>query len=55
MWILVSITIGASLMGILGVLISIPFASLCYALLRDWVNYRLEQKASQQIVESHPE
>ncbi len=44
MWILVSITIGASVMGIVGVLISIPVASLAYALLKDWVNYRLELK-----------
>jgi predicted PurR-regulated permease PerM len=53
-WILVSITIGANLMGFVGILISIPIASLCYALLREWVDYRLKQKALLQESENHP-
>lgn len=54
-WILVSITIGVNLMGVVGILISIPIASLCYALLREWVNFRLEKKKTLQTIENHPE
>ena len=54
-WILVSVTIGVNLLGVVGILISIPIASLCYALLREWVNYRLELKHSRMNIESHPD
>jgi predicted PurR-regulated permease PerM len=54
-WILVAITIGVNLMGIVGILISIPIASLCYALLREWVNYRIEKKKALKLLESHPD
>ena len=54
-WILVAVTIGVNLMGVVGILISIPIASLCYTLLREWVNYRLAKKKTLQPIESHPE
>jgi predicted PurR-regulated permease PerM len=54
-WILVAVTIGVNLMGVVGILISIPIASLCYTLLREWVNFRLEKKKALLITESHPE
>lgn len=54
-WILVSVTIGVNLFGVVGILVSIPIASLCYALLREWVNYRLELKHSRMNIESHPD
>ncbi len=46
-WVLVAFTIGGSLMGIVGMLIFIPLASVAYALLREWVNKRNAQKAAQ--------
>lgn len=54
-WILVAITIGVNMMGVVGILISIPIASLCYTLLREWVNYRLKMKKKLQMTENHPE
>lgn len=44
-WVLVAVTVGGSLMGILGMLVFIPLASVCYALLRDWTNQRNAARA----------
>ncbi|AHM56086.1 hypothetical protein EAL2_c07860 [Peptoclostridium acidaminophilum DSM 3953] len=43
-WILVAVTVGGSLMGVLGILLFIPLASVIYRLLGEYVNYRLEMK-----------
>lgn len=43
-WVLVAVTIGANLMGIVGILFFIPFCSVCYALFRTFVKERLKQK-----------
>jgi predicted PurR-regulated permease PerM len=43
-WILVAVTLGGSLMGVLGILLFIPIGSILYALLREAVNYRLKIK-----------
>lgn len=43
-WVLFSVTVGGSLMGIIGMLIFIPIMSVLYVLLREWVNKRLYQK-----------
>ena len=43
-WILVAVTLGGSLMGILGILLFIPIGSILYTLLRESVNYRLKIK-----------
>lgn len=40
-WVLVAVTAGGSMMGIVGMLIFIPLCSVLYALLRDAVNARL--------------
>ena len=40
-WVLFAVTIGANLMGIAGMLIFIPLCSVCYALIREFVNERL--------------
>ena len=40
LWVLVAVTIGGNLAGILGMLISVPLASLLYALLREAVDRR---------------
>jgi predicted PurR-regulated permease PerM len=43
-WVLVAITIGGSLFGILGIILSIPTFTLGYVLFREQVNERLERK-----------
>ena len=43
-WVLAAVSIGASLMGIMGMLIFIPLVSVLYTLLREWVNKRLKEK-----------
>ncbi|MGN0158157.1 MAG: AI-2E family transporter [Brotaphodocola sp.] len=43
-WVLVAVTLGGSMMGVLGMLVFIPLVSVCYALLREEVNRRLERK-----------
>jgi len=45
-WVLVAVTLGGSLMGILGMLLFIPLCSVCYSLLRDDVRLRLDRKKS---------
>uniref|UniRef100_UPI003AB25BCE AI-2E family transporter n=1 Tax=Eisenbergiella sp. TaxID=1924109 RepID=UPI003AB25BCE len=42
-WVLVAVTLGGSMMGIVGMLIFITLCSVLYALLRDEVNGRLER------------
>ena len=43
-WVLVAVTLGGSLMGIVGMLIFIPLVSVIYTLFREWVYARLEKK-----------
>lgn len=43
-WVLVAVSIGGSLMGIVGMLIFIPMVSVVYSLLRGIVNRRLERR-----------
>lgn len=43
-WVLVAVSMGASLMGIVGMLIFIPIVSVMYTLLRGIVNRRLKEK-----------
>ncbi len=43
-WVLVAVTVGGSMMGIAGMLVFIPGASVCYALLRQITYNRLEQR-----------
>lgn len=43
-WVLVAVTIGGSMMGIVGMLIFIPLTSVIYALLRESVQARLAEK-----------
>ena len=44
-WVLFAVTLGGSLMGILGMLVFIPVCSVLYALFRGYVKNRLVQKA----------
>ena len=48
-WVLVAVTVGGSMMGIVGMLIFIPLCSVLYALLRDGVNARLRRKAGESL------
>ena len=43
-WVLVAVTIGGSVMGVLGMLVFIPLCSVIYALLREDVNMRIGRK-----------
>lgn len=43
-WVLVAVSMGASLMGVVGMLIFIPIVSVAYTLLRGIVNRRLKEK-----------
>ena len=43
-WVLAAVSIGGSLMGIVGMLLFIPGCSVCYALLREQVGKRLEKR-----------
>lgn len=45
-WVLAAVTIGGSLMGVLGMLLFIPLCSVGYALLKENVNKRLERQKS---------
>lgn len=44
MWTLFAITVGGSLFGIVGMLVFLPLASICYALLKESVTQRLKDK-----------
>lgn len=43
-WILVAVSVGGKLMGVLGIILFIPISSVLYALLRESVNERLKSK-----------
>ena len=43
-WVLVAVTLGGSMMGVVGMLIIIPLCSVLYTLLRDTVNERLKRR-----------
>ena len=44
MWVLLAVTVGGELMGIAGMLIMIPLVSVCYALLREITDKRVEAR-----------
>ena len=43
-WVLVAVTLGGNLMGLVGMLIFIPLVSVLYTLFREWVYARLDKK-----------
>lgn len=45
MWVLMAITVGGSLFGVVGMLVMIPFASVLFTLLREFTERRLQAKA----------
>jgi len=44
MWVLVAVAVGGDLMGVGGMLLMIPLASVLYALVREFTNKRLEER-----------
>lgn len=44
MWVLVAVTVGGEVMGIVGMLVMIPLASVCYTLLREFTTKRVEER-----------
>lgn len=44
LWVLLAVTIGGSVWGVLGMLVSVPLCSVLYCLLREVVGTRLEQR-----------
>lgn len=44
MWVLVAVTIGGELMGVFGMLLMIPLASVLYTLAREFTDKRLAQR-----------
>ena len=44
MWVLVAVTVGGELMGVAGMLVMIPLASVVYALLREFTERRLVER-----------
>lgn len=49
-WVFVAVTIGGALAGIVGMLISVPIASITYSILATDVNYRINAKNSKKIL-----
>lgn len=45
-WVLVAVTIGASIYGIVGMLLSVPIASITYSIIATNVNERLKEKTN---------
>jgi predicted PurR-regulated permease PerM len=44
MWVLVALTVGGELAGVMGMLVMIPLASVVYALLREFTNARVAER-----------
>lgn len=43
-WVLVAVTLGGSMMGVIGMLVFIPLCSVCYALLKEDVGSRIQEQ-----------
>ena len=57
MWVLIAVAVGGELIGVAGMFLMIPFASVLYTLLRQYTNKRLEKKDldPQKLQEQPPE
>jgi predicted PurR-regulated permease PerM len=57
MWVLLAVAVGGELMGVAGMFLMIPFASVLYTLLREVTNSRLENRdiAPEKLVPHPPE
>lgn len=43
-WVLLAITVGGGLMGVVGMVISVPLISVVYNLFKEWINNKLDEK-----------
>lgn len=43
-WVLVAVTVGGGLFGVLGIIVSIPLCSVCYTLFNKWLAAKLESR-----------
>ena len=57
MWVLFAVTVGGDTMGVGGMLLMIPLASVVYALMREFTQYRLNSRnvAPEKLMEQPPE
>ena len=57
MWVLFAVTVGGDTMGVGGMLLMIPLASVVYALMREFTQFRLNSRniAPEKLVEQPPE
>lgn len=55
MWVLLAVAVGGGLMGVMGMLLMVPIASVIYTLLREFTNSRVQQRAvPAEKLECHP-
>lgn len=55
MWVLLAVAIGGDLMGVGGMLLMIPLASVCYALVREFTDKRLKDRSiPREKLQDHP-
>ena len=50
MWVLVAVTVGGKLGGILGMLLGVPVVTIIYIILRKYVNEKLENKNNGDVI-----
>ncbi|MGN0971062.1 MAG: AI-2E family transporter, partial [Aristaeellaceae bacterium] len=55
LWVLVAITLGSGLMGVIGMLLFVPLFAVIYQLLREWVQARRARKAAASMSAPQPE
>lgn len=49
LWVMVAVTVGASIAGILGMLVSVPLCSVLYGIIKTNVNARIDEKNKQKV------
>lgn len=52
-WVMVAVTVGASIAGVLGMLLSVPICSVLYSILKTDVNNRIDHKNKQPLTIKH--
>ena len=57
MWVLFAVAVGGELMGVIGMFLMIPMASVLYAMLREWTQSRLAKRdiAPEKLINQPPE
>lgn len=55
MWVLLAVAVGGEMMGVIGMFLMIPMASVLYAMLREFTNYRLSlREVDPEKLKEHP-